>query len=110
MTSKTNISSKSAEAVSRAHPGFFVVAGPYAINSQSPAINSQSPAIAREERRYCCRAKHDQRQLCPHAQCITIGTKAWIIRKTPLLSETLQRTRIVSSGDLGIKGGRALRA
>lgn len=99
-TSRTLISSKNAEVISRAHPGFFAVAGPY-------AINSQIPAIAREERKYCGRAKLDQQQLCPHAQCVTIGSKAWIIRKTPLISETVQRTRIEKSGELGIKGGRA---
>ncbi len=91
---------QNAAAVEASHKGYIAVAGPY-------VVNHQTKAVAKSERATCVRSHRDQKAACPKARIVMHGSQAWIIRKLPMVSETIQKTRIVASGDLGIKGGRA---
>ncbi len=91
---------QNAAAVESKHKGYIAVAGPY-------AVNHTKKEFADAYKAECVRSWRDQKKLCPNARIVMHGSQAWIIRKLPMVSETIQKTRIVASGNLGIKGGRA---
>lgn len=84
--------------VEAANPGLVAVAGPF-------AVNSTVADAAKHEKAVCVRAYRDQLQACPKAKIVMHGSRAWIVRKKPLVKHE-KNQNVKFGSNLGIKAGR----
>lgn len=84
--------------VEAANPGLVAVAGPF-------AVKTNEAALARHEKALCVRAYRDQLQACSKAKIVMHGSRAWIVRKKPLVKHE-KNQNVKFGSNLGIKAGR----